>query len=81
MTKILYDNTLSKEHPNIQTIFTNAVLEGAFATNSKFQGAIVEGADFTDVIMRPDTEAYLCEIASGTNPVTGRNTHDTLFCK
>jgi uncharacterized protein YjbI with pentapeptide repeats len=60
--------------------FKNAILEGAFATNTLFNGANIEGADFTDVLLRPDTEEKLCAIASGTNPVTGRNTHDTLFC-
>ncbi len=59
---------------------TNAVLEGAFAFNAKFDGAIVEGADFTDVFLRDDTHEQLCQLAKGTNPVTGRNTRDTLEC-
>lgn len=59
---------------------TNAVLEGAFATNTKFEGAIIDGADFTDVFLRPDVEELLCSLAKGTNPVTGRDTKDTLFC-
>ena len=64
----------------IKVNFTNAVLEGAFATNTLLKGAIIDGADFTDVLLRPDTEQYLCSIAKGTNPVTGRNTKDTLYC-
>lgn len=59
---------------------TNAVLEGAFAFNTKFDGAIVEGADFTDVLLRDDMQQLLCDVASGTNPTTGRETRDTLFC-
>ncbi|MCZ8159498.1 MAG: pentapeptide repeat-containing protein, partial [Microcystis sp. LE19-196.1B] len=54
--------------------------EGAFATNILIKGAIIDGADFTDAIIRSDVEKYLCEIATGTNPITGRNTRDTLFC-
>ncbi|MGI0483255.1 pentapeptide repeat-containing protein [Geminocystis sp. CENA526] len=59
----------------------NAILEGAFATNTKFEKANIEGADFTDVILRPDIEAILCQNATGTNPTTLRNTHDTLYCE
>ena len=59
---------------------TNAILVGAFLTNIKIEGVIIDGADFTDAILRPDTEKLLCQIAKGTNPVTGRNTHDTLYC-
>ena len=65
----------------VRTNFTNANLEGAFATNTLFsRGTIIDGADFTDVLLRLDTEKKLCEIAEGTNPVTGRKTKDTLFC-
>ncbi len=58
----------------------NAILEGAFSTNTKFEGANIEGADFTDVLLRKDVEEKLCAVATGTNPVTGRNTRDTLYC-
>lgn len=61
--------------------FTNAVLEGAFGTNTKWGEAIITGADFTDMILRPDVESYLCGLAEGVNPETGRNTRDTLFCE
>lgn len=60
---------------------TNAILEGAYAFNARFDGAIVDGADFTDVLMRRDQHDLLCKIAKGTNPVTGRDTRDTLYCR
>ena len=59
---------------------TNAVLEGAYLTNAMMQEATITGADFTDVLLDPNTEKDLCERASGTNPTTGRNTIDTLYC-
>ncbi|MBD1805215.1 pentapeptide repeat-containing protein [Microcoleus sp. FACHB-SPT15] len=58
----------------------NAVLEGAFAFNTKFDGANIEGADFTDVLFRQDVQKQLCKVATGTNPTTGRETRETLFC-
>ncbi len=64
----------------VQANLTNAVLEGAFAFGAQFQQARIEGADFTDVEMRDDTQVALCAVASGTNPETGRQTRDTLFC-
>jgi len=64
----------------IKTNLTNAILEGAFAANTKFDGAIIDGADFTDVLLRPDEQKKLCKVAKGTNPTTGRETRDTLFC-
>jgi uncharacterized protein YjbI with pentapeptide repeats len=59
---------------------TNAILEGAYAFNTGFRGANIDGADFTDVFLRDDAHEILCELAKGTNPITGRNTRDTLFC-
>ena len=58
----------------------NANLEGAFAFNAKFDGALIDGADFTNVDMRPDVQDMLCDQATGTNPTTGRNTRETLNC-
>lgn len=64
----------------IRANLTNAILEGAYAFDTDFRGAIITGADFTDVFLDPKVNDYLCEIAEGTNPVTGRNTRDTLYC-
>ena len=58
----------------------DANLEGAFAYHTRFEGTTIDGADFTDVLLRDDAHAVLCEIATGTNPTTGRNTRDTLMC-
>jgi uncharacterized protein YjbI with pentapeptide repeats len=60
--------------------FTNANLEGAFATNTLVGGVTITGADFTDVLLSLKTEKVLCDLAEGTNPTTGRNTRDTLYC-
>ncbi len=65
----------------IKTNLTNAVLTGAFAANAKFDGAIIDGADFTDVLLRQDEQDKLCKIAQGTNPTTGRETRETLMCR
>jgi uncharacterized protein YjbI with pentapeptide repeats len=58
----------------------NAILEGAYAFNTLFGRAEIEGADFTDVLMRDDAQEQLCQRAKGVNPKTGRATRDTLMC-
>ncbi len=58
----------------------DAVLEGAYAINIDFRGINIEGADFTDVLLNPKDNDKLCEVASGTNPTTGRETRETLYC-
>jgi len=64
----------------IRANLTNAILVGAYAFDADFRGATIDGADFTDVSLDPKVNDYLCEMATGTNPVTGRNTRDTLYC-
>ena len=58
----------------------NAILEEAFAPNAVFDDVIIDGADFTDALLPRGVNDKLCKIATGTNPVTGNDTRDTLFC-
>ena len=62
------------------TNLSNAVLEDAFAFNTRFINVTIRGADFTNVPLRGDVLNSLCAVAEGTNPVTGRDTRDTLGC-
>lgn len=59
---------------------TNAIFEGAFVYGTMFNGAKIEGTDFTDVDLRENIRLKLCKVASGKNPVTGRETRETLDC-
>ncbi len=63
------------------TNLSNSVLEDAFAFNTKFKDVNIKGADFTNVLMREDVVSTLCMVAEGQNPITGRNTRDTLGCR
>lgn len=58
----------------------NTILEGAYVISADFRGAEIEGADFTDVLFDPRVNDMLCDIADGINPVTGRETRETLYC-
>ncbi|MEB3224287.1 MAG: pentapeptide repeat-containing protein [Synechococcus sp.] len=61
--------------------FKNANLEGAFLASVKITpSTVIEGADFTDALILGRENDKLCELASGTNPTTGRDTAETLFC-
>ena len=64
----------------IRANLTNAILESSYAFDADFRGAVIDGADFTDVSLDPKANDLLCAIAQGTNPTTGRNTRDTLYC-
>ena len=59
---------------------SNSILEGAFAYNAKFENVIIDGADFTDVLISKDVRKKLCENANGTNKITNRKTFETLEC-
>ncbi len=59
---------------------TNADLTGAYAMNTVFDNVIINGADFTDVLLEGQVLKGLCELAEGTNPTTGNKTRDTLMC-
>lgn len=62
------------------THLDRAVLEDAFAFNTRFEDVTIDGADFTNVDLRTDARQRLCAVATGTNPTTHRLTRDTLNC-
>ncbi len=59
---------------------SNSNLEGAFAYNAQFENVIIDGADFTDVLIAEDVKNKLCTYASGVNLITNRETSETLEC-
>jgi uncharacterized protein YjbI with pentapeptide repeats len=60
--------------------FTGALLRGVIASGASFRGATVTGADFSDALLDREDVRALCREASGTNPVTGVATRDSLGC-
>jgi hypothetical protein len=59
-----------------------AIFSGANLLEARLANLIsIEGADFTEVAnLSAETRGYLCPIASGTHPATGRDTRATLGC-
>ena len=62
-----------------------ADLKGALFVDSlmwmaKLEESDIEGADFSGALMRSDTQADLCDRASGVNPISGVSTRDSLDC-
>jgi uncharacterized protein YjbI with pentapeptide repeats len=62
------------------TDLRDARLDDAFAFNTRFLDVRIDGADFTGVPLRGDALRSLCAVATGTNPISGRDTRETLGC-
>ena len=73
-------DTLSDRVNFQKTDLRNAVLVNMIASGSSFAGAAIEGADFSYAVLDSDDQRNLCEIATGTNPITGIDTRDSLEC-
>ncbi len=63
-----------------KTDLRNAILVNMIASGSSFAGAQIAGADFSFSVLDNDDQKNLCELAEGTNPVTGVSTRDSLEC-
>ena len=58
-----------------------AVLRNGMLMQSRFNGAEIEGADFTNAVLDLPQQKALCQRASGVNPRTGTATRDSLACR
>ena len=62
------------------TDLSNTNLEDSFAYSTQFENVKIQGADFTNVFLPKDIIRKFCESATGTNPITNRETRETLDC-
>jgi uncharacterized protein YjbI with pentapeptide repeats len=60
---------------------SNAVFTSAMLLKSSFKDAIAVGTDFSDATLERGQVLELCQTASGTNPVTGVDTRESLGCR
>ncbi|MBD1864774.1 MULTISPECIES: pentapeptide repeat-containing protein [Trichocoleus] len=59
---------------------SDAVLTSAMLLKTNFRGAKITGADFSFAVLDRNQLLEMCKSASGTNPVTGIDTRDSLEC-
>lgn len=59
---------------------SDAIFDSAMLLRSNFKGANVNGADFSFAVIDKTQVLEMCKTASGTNPVTGVDTRQSLGC-
>lgn len=66
-----------------EAVLTGANAAGAYFSASLLDAASIENVDFSDASIPPKTLQNICnkpDFAKGTNPQTGIETRDSLFC-
>jgi uncharacterized protein YjbI with pentapeptide repeats len=74
-------NSLVDRVTLVKTSLRNANLTGATLTSTLFSETDVTNVDFTDALLDRYTVSLLCKVASGTHPVTGVDTRESLGCR
>jgi uncharacterized protein YjbI with pentapeptide repeats len=59
---------------------TDSIMREAIMMRSTFNGANIEGADFTFAVLDKEQVVVLCKTATGINSVTGASTRQSLGC-
>jgi uncharacterized protein YjbI with pentapeptide repeats len=74
-------NSLIDRVTLVKTNLRNANLTGATLTSTLFSETDITNVDFTDALLDRYTVSLLCKVASGTNPITGMDTRESLGCR
>ncbi|MEC4805663.1 MAG: pentapeptide repeat-containing protein [Jaaginema sp. PMC 1079.18] len=64
----------------VNTNLHNAILTETMLLRSTFKNVDITGADFSFAVLDGVQRKNLCEVATGTNPVTGMDTRESLEC-
>jgi uncharacterized protein YjbI with pentapeptide repeats len=74
-------NAMADQSKFFETDLSDAVLVESLLLGSTFEDVDITGADFSDAMLdRLQVKAF-CTYATGTNPITGVETRDSLNCR